>query len=161
MWMPQLEINNEEILECILKCTIGVISRRTTEAYASFSIANAIKKLRSKYAFLNYIEIKKAGFTQSNEFFKLMEIKPEINNEDPMEIVNAINDIIRNIALTIGKEAGYFFIKEIKETIPCNYEVTIKGTDPYVLDEDIFDINIDREDIETRFILDERGVDEA
>ena len=42
-----------------------------------------------------------------------------------------------------------------------DYEVTIKGTDPYVPDEDIFDINIDREDIETRFILDERGVDEA
>ena len=42
-----------------------------------------------------------------------------------------------------------------------DYEVTIKGTDPYVSDEDIFDINIDREDIETRFILDERGVDET
>ena len=42
-----------------------------------------------------------------------------------------------------------------------DYEVTVYGTDPYVADEDIFDINIDRNDIEEHFVLDQNGVDEA
>ena len=42
-----------------------------------------------------------------------------------------------------------------------DYNVTIYGTDPYVADEDIFDINIDRNDIEEHFVLDQNGVDEA
>ena len=42
-----------------------------------------------------------------------------------------------------------------------DYEVTINGTDPYVGDSDIFDINIERDEIEARFILDETGVDET
>jgi len=42
-----------------------------------------------------------------------------------------------------------------------DYEVTIYGTDPYVGDSDIFDIDIDRDDIESQYILSETGVDEA
>ena len=42
-----------------------------------------------------------------------------------------------------------------------DYEVSIYGTDPYVGDSDIFDIDIDRDDIESQYILSETGVDEA
>lgn len=42
-----------------------------------------------------------------------------------------------------------------------DYEVTIYGTDPYVGDSDIFDIEIDRDDIESQYRLSETGVDET
>ena len=42
-----------------------------------------------------------------------------------------------------------------------DYDVTINGTDPYVRDSDIFDIEIDRDDIESQYRLSETGVDET
>ena len=45
--MPQLE--NKDILGIILRSTIGVIGRRTSEAYANIIISNALKELEEKY----------------------------------------------------------------------------------------------------------------
>ena len=102
MRMPQFEIENEEIIGRILRITIGVISRRTSEAYASVAIGNAVKNLRSKYVFLNFIEVKNTKFMQFNEFFDAIEIKPEINNANPIEVAKATSDFVRMISKAIN-----------------------------------------------------------
>ena len=57
--MPQLE--NKELLEQLLKSTIGVISRRTSDAYANVTIGLAIKELTEVYSFLKYIKIHRSN----------------------------------------------------------------------------------------------------
>jgi len=126
MWMPQLEINNEQILSSILKSTIGVISRRTTDAYATVAVGNAVRDLRLKYASFNFVEVKYAGLIQHKDFINPVEIDPEINNAKIEEIANATNELIKTISNAIGKEAGYFFIREIKENLPHQYNAILR-----------------------------------
>ena len=73
--MPQLD--NDKILGRILRSTIGVISRRTSETYANVVIGNAVDELAEKYSFLNYVEMQGSKYT---EIFNVVDIKPEINN---------------------------------------------------------------------------------
>ena len=63
--MPQIE--NKDILGCILRSTIHVIGRRTSEAYANVFISNTIKELSEKYSFLRLIEIKGTQYTEEIE----------------------------------------------------------------------------------------------
>ena len=120
--MPQFE--NKELFGCLLRSSIGVIGRRTSEAYANVVIGNAIKDLLTEYEFLKYINI--LG-TQYNEVFDIVKINDEINNIDQTEIGKAAAHIMKQITRTMGKNAGYYFIKEIKEDLPTNYEVALNS----------------------------------
>ena len=120
--MPQFE--NKDILERLLKSTIGVIGRRTSEAYANVVIGNTIKELSTQYDFLKYINI--LG-TQYNEAFDMIDIRDEINNVDQNKIGEASTSIIKKMTQTMGKNAGYYFLKEIKEDLPTDYEVALNN----------------------------------
>lgn len=119
--MPQFE--NKEILGRILRSTIGVISRRTSEAYANVITGNAIRELAEKYSFLHYIQIQG---TQYNEIFDIVTIQSDINYVELEKIGKAAKEFIEKIIKAMGKNAGYYFIKEIKEDLPYGYEKTIK-----------------------------------
>ena len=110
--MPQLE--NKDILGIILRSTIGVISRRTSEAYANIIISNAIKELEEKYSFLQYIEIRGK---QYNEMYDVVSIKQDINNFEIKEVSEAAKFFIQKIIREMGKNVGYYFLREIKEDL--------------------------------------------
>lgn len=119
--MPEIE--NKELLGRLLKSTIGVISRRTSEPYANMVIGNAVKKLRMKYLFLNYVKIIVGEY---NEIFDVVEIDDEINQVSTEDIGKASVDFMQIIIRDMGKDAGYYFIREIKEDLPYDYEKSIK-----------------------------------
>ncbi len=116
-------IHNKELFGRLLRSTIGVISRRTSDAYANVVIGNAIKNLSNKYVFLNYIKI--LGVS-AKEVFDIVEINDEINNVDVREIGKVSKEFIQTIIKSMGKNAGYYFIREIKEDLPYDYEINIK-----------------------------------
>ena len=120
--MPQFK--NIAILGRILRTTISVISRRTSDTYANVIIGNAIKDLAKKYNFLDYVEIQG---TQYTEVFDIIDIDEEINNVDLKEIGKAANEFLEKITESMGKNAGYYFLIEIKEGMPFEYEEIIKG----------------------------------
>jgi len=119
--MPRFE--NEEILGRILKSTIGVIRRRTSEAYANVVIGNAIRELSEKHSFLRYVEIQG---TRHTELFEVVAIASDLNRVEPQKIGIATKEFLEKITKSMGKNAGYYFIKEIKEDLPYDYEKTIK-----------------------------------
>lgn len=119
--MPRFE--NKEILGRILRSTIGVISRRTSEAYANVIIGNALKELEEKHSFLRHVEIQG---TQYTEMFDVVTIASDLNNVEPKEIGRAAKEFLEKITKSMGKNAGYYFIKEIKDDLPYDYEKTIK-----------------------------------
>lgn len=121
VWMPRFE--NTTILDCILRTTINVIGRRTSDAYANVVIGNAIKELTNKYDFLKHVEIQG---TQYNEVYDILNIGQEINDVDLKEIGKAVREFLEIITESMGKNAGYYFLKEIKEDIPVVYEESIK-----------------------------------
>ena len=137
--MPQLD--NKEIIECILNSTMSVISRRTSDAYANVIIDNSVKKITKKYNFLHLVEIKR---TEYNELYDVINIEPDINNIDRRLIGRAIKDLMQHIIKTMGKDAGYYFIREIKESLSFEYEKIIK------------DIGIDLDLLQFQFISEKK-----
>jgi hypothetical protein len=119
--MPQ--IDNKDILGCILRSTINVIGRRTSISYANIFISKTIRELTEKYSFFRYIEIKDSQYSETVE---PVNIDSNVNDVEMKEIGKATNDFMISITKTMGKNAGYYFIREIKETIPFDYETIIK-----------------------------------
>jgi len=136
--MPQIE--NKEILGRILKSTIGVIGRRTSDAYAKMIIENILKELIGKYNFFSYVNIQKETTTEE---VKIVEINKNIENVDIKTIGNSIRDFMIKLAQRMGKNAGFYFIREIKEDLPYHYEEEIRelGVDlDFIQSEFIFEI---------------------
>jgi hypothetical protein len=118
------QLDNKELVGRLLRSTIGVISRRTSEAYANVIIGNSIRKLSEKYTFLNHIEVKG---TQYEEIYDVVVINDDINNVKSELIGRASKEFIQSITDLMGKNAGYYFIREIKEDLPSEFEKKIKN----------------------------------
>jgi uncharacterized protein (UPF0297 family) len=121
MRMPQLK--NKEIFGRILRSTMGVIRRRTSEAYANVIIGRVIEQLSEKYNFLKHVKIQGVKY---NEVFDIVKIGDELESVNIKEIASASKDFMASIASSMGKNAGYYFIREIKEDLPFDYERTIR-----------------------------------
>jgi hypothetical protein len=137
MRMPQLD--NKELIGRIIKATTFVIGRRTSETYANVMIGNAIKELSKKYNFLEKIKIRGSQYTEFTDSFV---IDPDIEEINCIEVGKATKEFIEKVTSMMGKNAGYYFIKEIKEDLPYEYEQSIKK------------FNIDLDLLQFQFITD-------
>ena len=135
--MPQIE--NKELIGRIIRATTFVIGRRTSETYANVMIGNAIRELSKKYNFLDKVKIKGKKYTEASEN---LVIESDIENIETIEVGKATKEFIEKITRLMGKNAGYYFIKEIKEDLPYDYEQSIK------------EYNIDLDLLQFQFITD-------
>ncbi len=119
--MPQY--GNKELIGLMIKSTIGVIGRRTSEAYANVIVGNAVKELEGKYSFLSNVHIKGTKYT---EIFEIISIDEDIEEVERNKLGTTMREFLKNIILLMGKNAGYYFIKEIKEDLPFSFVESIK-----------------------------------
>jgi hypothetical protein len=116
-------IENEYLIGRMFRSVIDVVSRRTSGGYAAVIIGNVIKELEKNYDFLKYVEIKSTHYAEAVD---VVDIKADLGYVDTNEIRRAIRDFIQTVTTVMGKQAGYFLIREIKEGLPYDYEQTIK-----------------------------------
>lgn len=116
-------IENEYLIGRMFRSVIDVVSRRTSGGYATVIIGNIIKELEKNYDFLKYVEIKS---TQYAEAVDVVDIKADLSDVDIKVTIRALKDFIHMLIAVMGKQAGYFLIREIKEGLPYEYERTIK-----------------------------------
>jgi len=136
--MPHL--TNKEFLGLILKSTIGIIGRRTSEPYAYLVIETLLNDLKRRYDFLRYVKIQKKLITED---FNVVDIDDNIENiGNGSDVIGGfLRDFMINLADRMGKNAGFYFIREIKEDLPFQYEQKIK------------DMGVDLDLIQAEFIL--------
>lgn len=120
--MQQLE--NKYIVEHIVQATIDVISRRTSEGYGLIVIGSVIEVMSGKYNFFKFVKIKGTKYA---EVIDILSVDDEINYIDEKEIGDGLKEFIENITTSMGKDAGYFFIKEVKEEIPYSIEERLEN----------------------------------
>ncbi|MCK4365139.1 MAG: hypothetical protein KAW45_03745 [Thermoplasmatales archaeon] len=116
--MNLVDMDNSEVVRHFLDTLIDISSRKTTKGHAVFTMDNLIKKLENKYDFLKHIEVKDTRFTELGEPISVM---TGINEIDSSKIGNALSDIITTMNEELGKDAGHFFIKEVKDNLQENY----------------------------------------
>jgi len=110
--MPKLE--NSKIVEKLIQILIKVVGRRTNTDFATNSLEAIINRLKPKYDFLKYIEIENVSYSEKKEEAF---VRSEINDIDISLVGNAIDDIFNEMIKTMGKNVGFYYIKEIQDDL--------------------------------------------
>ncbi|MCX6663365.1 MAG: hypothetical protein NTZ75_03880 [Euryarchaeota archaeon] len=118
-------LNTADVTRQFLQSIIGIIGRKTSEEYAAVTIRNLIKKLQPAYPFLQDIEIKN---TRSLELESNVVVRDSLNTIHPKEVGMALKELEKIIMKTMGKNAGYFFIRETQEKIGIDYDTILVKT---------------------------------
>lgn len=116
------QIENSEVVRYVLDKLINISSRKTTEGHAVSTMYGLLKKLEEKYDFLKHVEIKDVRFIEMDEPISVMS---DINGVKSINIGEALSDIIKTMNNALGKDAGHFFIKELRNNIEEEYYTSI------------------------------------
>ena len=119
--MPELE--NSEVFRHVLQTLVNISGRKTTQDHAVTTLSSLIEKLKDKYVFLKHIEIKDTRFLEMEEPVTVMRDIDKVRSDD---VGKALYDIIKTMNIALGKDAGHFFIRELKNNIGDVYNSLIE-----------------------------------
>ena len=119
--MPEFE--NSEVMKYVLNTLINISSRKTTQGQAVSTMNNLIEKLKNKYDFLKHIEIKDTRYLELDDPISVMS---DIDNIKSDNIGKALYEIIKNMNIALGRDAGFFFFKELKRNLGDDYSESIE-----------------------------------
>jgi len=119
--LPELE--NSEVFRHVLQTLVNISGRKTTQDHAVTTLSSLIEKLKDKYVFLKHIEIKDTRFLEMEEPVTVMRDIDKVRSDD---VGKALYDIIKTMNIALGKDAGHFFIRELKNNIGDVYNSLIE-----------------------------------
>ena len=108
-----------DVTRQFLQTVIRIIGRKTSEEYAAVTIRTMLKKLQPRYPFFQDMQIRDTRFQELETSVSVLDT---LNSINPKEIGNALKDLLKTIMNSMGKTAGYFFIREIREKIGVDYD---------------------------------------
>ncbi len=117
------EFENSEVMKHVLNTLVNLSSRKTNQGQAITTMNNLIEKLKNKYDFLKHIEIKDTRYLELNEPISVMSDIDKIESDN---IGKALYDIIKNMNIALGRDAGFFFIKEFRRNLGDHYSESIE-----------------------------------
>jgi hypothetical protein len=115
--------DNSIVFKHVLDALIDISSRKTTKGHAVSTMNKVIKQLEDKYDFLKHVEVNDTRFIEQDEPISVMR---DLNNIKSNKLGDALYDIIRTMNIALGKDAGYFFIKELKNNLQDNYSTSFE-----------------------------------
>jgi len=118
-------LDSAEVTRQFIETIIEIIGRKTSQEYAAVTIQNLLKKLRMTYPFLREVEIKN---TRSVELEGTLIVNDTLNLIPPKEIGRSLKELLTKIMSSLGKNAGYFFIRETREKIGIEYDTFLLKT---------------------------------
>ena len=144
--MRIIALEKSDLMTKLLKSIIEVIGRRSSPDYALIMIGNTKKKVQQTYGFFQFFTIKP---TLYSEIENVVTIDPSINKIKSEELSNALKEFLMMIVSSMGKNAGFFFVKEIKNKIGPNYVTALRKMG---LDLDFIQFNIEVEKKQKRIL---------
>jgi hypothetical protein len=136
-------LDTADITRQFLQAVIRIIGRKTSEEYAAVTIRNMIKKLQPTYPFFQYVKIRDTRFLELESSVSTQE---ELNNANPKDVGSALKDLMKIIMKSMGKTAGYFFIREVREKIGTDYDIRLVKT-----------MDVDLTFLQSTFIVDRKS----
>lgn len=118
-------LNTADVTKKFIETIIEIIGRKTSEEYAAITIRNILQKLHSTYPFLAEIEVKNS---RSIEMEEKVSAHDALNAIAPKQVGVALKELVTIIMNSLGKTAGYFFIREAREKIGIDYEMMLLKT---------------------------------
>jgi len=118
--MPELE--KSAIVENLLNILINISGRKTDRGHAIITMDAVMKKLEDKYDFLKHVKIKDTRYIEDVDTVSVMS---DINVVESSEMGRALQDIITTMDNSLGKDAGHFFIKELRTSLDDDYKTSM------------------------------------
>ncbi len=115
-------IENSEVMKNVLNTLLKISNRKDTDINVISTMDSLVKKLEEKYSFLKHVEIKDTRFLETDNPITVMS---DMNNVPSTEIGKAIHEIIFSMTASLGRDAGFYFIKEIGHRIGEDCNTTI------------------------------------
>lgn len=119
--MAQFE--NSKVVKYILNKLIDISSRKTSHGTAVMTIDRSLKNLIEKYEFLKHVEIKNTQYSEDDNTITVMS---DIDKIDTDKMGKALYAVIQTMNRSLGKNAGHFFIKELRSNIDDDYHSYIR-----------------------------------
>ncbi len=116
-------VENSKIVKKVLTTLLNISGRKTSREHAVMIMGSLLKQLEPRYDFLKNVEVKDTRFIEDEESVNVIS---DLNSVSGNEVGKAINDIISMMNNSLGKNAGYFFFKEISKGIDDEYQTTMK-----------------------------------
>jgi len=137
-------LNTADVTKKFIETIIEIIGRKTSEEYAAITVRNILQKLQSTYPFLAEIEVKNA---RSVEMEEKVTVHERLNDIAPKQLGVALKQFITIIMNSLGKTAGYFFIREAREKMGIEYEMMLLKT-----------IDVDLTLMQSTYIIEKKSV---
>ncbi|MFH1101352.1 MAG: hypothetical protein V1726_04880 [Methanobacteriota archaeon] len=118
-----VELKKTEVFRNILNTMISISGRKTTKGDAISTMDTMLKDLEERYSFLKHIQILDTRFSESAE---IVHVLSEINDVEPDDLGDAIQEIVTRMTQSLGKNAGYYYIKELQKRLGDEYNSFIK-----------------------------------
>ena len=115
-------IENSKVMKNILDALLTISRRKDTDIDIVSTMDSVVKKLEGKYSFLKHVEINDTRFFEAGDSITVMS---DLDSVSSTEVGKAIHDIIFSMVESLGKDAGFYFIKEIGHRIGDDYYTTI------------------------------------
>ena len=116
-------LTKSEIVYYVFDCLIRVVGRRNTTSFAIVTINTILKQLESKYDHLKNIEIDCKVYSEG---WIAVSVDPEINSIETKKLGESIGEIIEMLSRSLGDEADYYFIREIRDELKYEIESLLK-----------------------------------
>ena len=113
---------NSDVIRHVLRTLVNISGRKTTEGHAVSIMDSLIKELEEEYDFLKHVEIRDTRFLEDDYSVSVMS---DVDFVSPAKVGKAIHDIIISMNKSLGKNAGYFLIKELSRSIGDIYQSTM------------------------------------
>jgi hypothetical protein len=107
----------------LMHSIIEVISRRSSEEYAIVVVNSAVQKESEENQLFNMITINNTRYSEAES---IVIVDEAINDISVKKLRVALQNLIGTIVTSMGKTAGFFFMKELKNKLSFEAEQIIK-----------------------------------
>ena len=117
-------VENSKIIKDVLSSIISISGRKTTQSHAVYLIESTLNELKKQYAFLENINVKDTTYIEDGDQISIM---TEVNKVNLQEMGPAVKDIITHLNISLGDEAGHFFLKELAHKLNDESIMSLKN----------------------------------
>jgi CheY-like chemotaxis protein len=111
-----VKTGNSIILKEVLTSLLKVTSSKTSQAHAHLLIARLLRQLEKEYEFLKDVRIEQQHTADNLQYG--VYVAESVDAVDSNHVSRFLRNILEIIHEHLGKQAGYFFIRELRDNLP-------------------------------------------
>jgi hypothetical protein len=109
-----IKLSQVLVVKHVLKALVDVLSDSSTQSYAVQIVNNCLRQYEFKFDYLKGIEIDGLHFSEGLDAINVTE---ELDSVSASDLGRGLQKVIENISISMGEEAGIFFIEKFKRRL--------------------------------------------